>query len=54
MLWAEHDPLFPIAWADRLNDWFTAAELRIVPNSGHFLPLEAPDAFARAVLERLQ
>ncbi|MDO5082817.1 MAG: alpha/beta hydrolase [Arachnia propionica] len=31
----------------------TDAELRVIPNAGHLLPLEQPDAAARAVLEFL-
>lgn len=55
MLWPTDDPLFPIAWADRLDEHFTDAVLTPVPGSGHFVPIEAPEAFAaavRALLER--
>jgi pimeloyl-ACP methyl ester carboxylesterase len=48
MLWGEHD-LFPVAWSDRLDDWFTAVELRVLPGTDHFLPLEAPAAVAAAI-----
>jgi pimeloyl-ACP methyl ester carboxylesterase len=48
MLWGEHD-LFPVAWSDRLDDWFTEVELRVLPGCGHFLPLEAPAAVAAAI-----
>ena len=49
VLWPEHDPLFPRAWADRLDEWFAAAELRHVDGIGHFCPVEAPDVMAAAI-----
>jgi pimeloyl-ACP methyl ester carboxylesterase len=52
-LWPDSDPLFPTAWSDRLDDHFEAAELRVLRGVGHFVPLEAPDAVARAVRELL-
>jgi pimeloyl-ACP methyl ester carboxylesterase len=48
-LWPAHDPLFPAAWADRLDEFFTDVTLTPLPDSGHFVPLEAPDAFAAAI-----
>ncbi len=53
VLWPEHDPLFPRTWADRVGQWFSDAEVRPLDGVGHFVPLEAPDAFAGALLERL-
>jgi pimeloyl-ACP methyl ester carboxylesterase len=53
VLWPEHDPLFPFAWADRLGEFFTDVNLRQMPGVGHFSPLEAPDAVAAAVRQRL-
>ncbi len=52
VLWPQHDPLFPRAWSDRLAEFFTSADLRRVDGAGHFMPLEAPDTFASAILER--
>jgi pimeloyl-ACP methyl ester carboxylesterase len=52
VLWPEHDPLFPRSWSDRLAEFFTSADLRGVDGAGHFVPLEAPAAFASATLER--
>jgi len=49
MLWPEADPLFPPAWSDAVGDWFTDVRLVPVPGCGHFVPLEAPEAFAAAV-----
>jgi pimeloyl-ACP methyl ester carboxylesterase len=51
VLWGDGDPLFPVAWADAVPESFTNAELRILAGAGHFLPLEAPDAFAAAIRE---
>lgn len=53
VLWPEHDPLFPPAWADRLGDWYADLALTPVPGCGHFVPLEAPETFATAVLRAL-
>jgi pimeloyl-ACP methyl ester carboxylesterase len=49
VLWPEHDPLFPTAWSDRLEDFFDQVRLRPLPSAGHFSPLEAPDAFAEEI-----
>jgi pimeloyl-ACP methyl ester carboxylesterase len=49
VLWPAHDPLFPAAWADRLDEFFADVTLSPLPDSGHFVPVEAPDAFAAAV-----
>ena len=51
VLWPEHDPLFPREWSDRVDDWFSNVQVRPVDGVGHFTPLEAPEAFAAAVLE---
>ena len=53
VLWPEHDPLFPRAWSDRLEQFFTDVELRPLDGVGHFAPLEAPDTFAAAIEERV-
>ena len=52
VLWPEHDPLFPRAWSDRVGEYFADVEVRPLDGVGHFTPLEAPRAFADAVLER--
>jgi pimeloyl-ACP methyl ester carboxylesterase len=53
VLWPEHDPLFPAAWADRLGEFFADVAVERLPDAGHFTPLEAPDAFAAAIERRL-
>jgi pimeloyl-ACP methyl ester carboxylesterase len=49
VLWPAHDPLFPRAWGDRLGEFFANVTVTDLPGSGHFVPLEAPEAFAAAV-----
>ena len=51
VLWPEHDPLFPRAWSDRLDEFFADVRLRHLDGAGHFSPLEQPEEFAAAVLE---
>lgn len=50
VLWPEQDPLFPVAWGDRTGSFFSRATLRTVPAAGHFLPVEAPDTLAAAII----
>jgi pimeloyl-ACP methyl ester carboxylesterase len=52
VLWQDGDPLFPRAWADRLERFFSDFELRPLDGVGHFTPLEAPQAFAAAISAR--
>ena len=53
VLWPEHDPLFPSAWSDRLDAFFSDVTLEHLAGAGHFSPLEAPAAFAEAIGRRL-
>ncbi|MEV6303661.1 alpha/beta hydrolase [Actinoplanes sp. NPDC051861] len=48
VLWPDHDPLFPAAWSDRLDQFFAHVRLQHI-DSGHFLPLERPRDFAASV-----
>jgi pimeloyl-ACP methyl ester carboxylesterase len=50
VLWPEHDPLFPREWGDRVDEFFSAATVSDLPGAGHFSPLEAPDAWAAAIV----
>ena len=54
VLWPDQDPLFPRAWSDRLDDYFSDATLRFVDGAGHFAPLEYPDEFAEAIVAALE
>ena len=47
--WAEHDPLFPYAWTDRLGDTFTALDLALFADVGHFPHREDPDRAAQEI-----
>jgi pimeloyl-ACP methyl ester carboxylesterase len=40
--WAEHDPLFPYAWTDRLSETFAKLDLKMFPGVGHFPHREDP------------
>ncbi len=51
VLWPGHDPLFPVQWSDRIDEFFSAATVRPLPDAGHFSPLEAPAEFAAAIAE---
>ncbi|HXG42802.1 MAG TPA: alpha/beta hydrolase [Dehalococcoidia bacterium] len=43
VLWAEADPILPVAWSDRLGDYFSRLTLKRVPQAGHFLMRERPE-----------
>jgi pimeloyl-ACP methyl ester carboxylesterase len=49
VLWPGRDPLFPVQWSDRLEEFFDQVRLRILPSAGHFTPLEAPGEFAAEI-----
>jgi len=47
--WAEHDPLFPYAWTDRLGETFADLDLAPFPNVGHFPHREDPIGASREI-----
>ena len=47
--WAEHDPLFPYSWTDRLSETFTDLDLAMLPGVGHFAHREDPDGSAAEI-----
>ncbi len=51
VLWAENDPVFPVAWSDHLPDFFPNLTLRTVPNCGHFVQREQPELVNREIAE---
>lgn len=53
VLWPEFDPLFPRAWSDRLDEFFSDVTVRPVDGAGHFTPLECPVEFADAIHDAL-
>jgi len=50
VLWPSHDPLFPVEWSDRIDDFFSAARLIRLEGAGHFTPRERPGDFAAAII----
>jgi pimeloyl-ACP methyl ester carboxylesterase len=47
--WAEHDPLFPFAWTDRLGETFADLDLAMFPGVGHFPHREDPERAAAEI-----
>lgn len=47
--WAEHDPLFPYAWTDRLGETFSNLDLAMFPGVGHFPHREYPDRASQEI-----
>jgi len=47
--WAEHDPLFPYAWTDRMAETFKNLDLAMFTGVGHFPHREAPDRAASEI-----
>lgn len=47
--WAEHDPIFPYVWTDRLAETFSDLDLACFPGVGHFPHREDPDRAAQEI-----
>jgi pimeloyl-ACP methyl ester carboxylesterase len=47
--WAEHDAIFPLAWADRLEAYFSDLDFAPFPGVGHFPHREDPDGAAAQI-----
>ena len=47
--WAEHDPLFPYAWTDRLGETFADLDLAMFAGVGHFPHREDPTRAAAEI-----
>ena len=47
--WAQHDPLFPYAWTDRLGETFSNLDLAMFSDVGHFPHREDPDRAASEI-----
>ena len=54
ILWGEEDPFHPPAIGERLNDAIASSALGLVPDCGHFLPVEAPDTIYPIISEYLR
>ncbi|MFD3402879.1 alpha/beta fold hydrolase [Kribbella sp. NPDC058693] len=50
VLWPEFDPLFPRAWSDRVDDFFSDVRVRYVDGVGHYAPLEYPEVLAEEIV----
>ncbi|MFD7156828.1 alpha/beta fold hydrolase [Kribbella sp. NPDC059898] len=50
VLWPEFDPLFPRAWSDRVDDYFSDLRVRPVDGVGHYAPLEYPEILAEEIV----
>jgi pimeloyl-ACP methyl ester carboxylesterase len=51
IVWGEDDRWLDRAVAERLEELIPGAELRLVPEAGHFAPEDAPAAVARELAE---
>jgi pimeloyl-ACP methyl ester carboxylesterase len=51
ILWGEEDRWLDSSVADRLRALIPGAELRLIPDAGHFSPEDGPAAVARELLE---
>ena len=47
--WAEHDPLFPYDWTDRMGETFSNLDLAMFSGVGHFPHREDPDHAAKEI-----
>jgi pimeloyl-ACP methyl ester carboxylesterase len=54
ILWGEDDPFHPVDVAERLNAAIASSALGLVPESGHFLPDEAPETIFPIIAEYLR
>ena len=53
IIWGEEDPFLEIAYGERLAREIPGATLTRVPGASHFVPADAPDAVADALLRLL-
>ena len=51
VLWGDSDAVLPIAWSDKLKDFFPNLTFRAVEKAGHFLMREKPDIVNDAIRE---
>ena len=55
VVWGEADPVIPVAWSDRLPEFFPQLRsFRRLPGVGHFVPWEAPEEVAATIFEALR
>jgi pimeloyl-ACP methyl ester carboxylesterase len=51
LLWGARDQFQPISSAERFKEEFPETQLRVIPDSDHFLPLEKGEEVARSLVE---
>jgi pimeloyl-ACP methyl ester carboxylesterase len=51
LIWGEQDSVTPLAQGHALKTWMPRAELVVIPQVGHIPHIEAPAAFAQALLQ---
>ena len=51
LVWAEQDQFQPLSTAERFRDEFPQSELKVIPDSDHFLPLEQPETVSNILIE---
>lgn len=54
LLWGEKDQFQPLSTAERFHQEYHQTELRVIPDSDHFLPLEKGPEVAQILLEFLR
>lgn len=50
VLWGEKDEVCPLSWGKKVASKIPGARLTVVPNTGHFVNMEAPERFAQEIL----
>jgi pimeloyl-ACP methyl ester carboxylesterase len=53
IVWGERDTVIPVAHAHATHDAIPGSHLRVLPDAGHFLPIEQPGWFTDVLLEFL-
>lgn len=53
VVWGEHDPFLPASIGQRLRSTIPGSTLEIIPDTRHFVPVEAPHRVASAVAQLL-
>lgn len=53
VVWGEHDPYLPAAYAARQRELFPSADVHVLPASGHWPFADAPETVERLLVEHL-
>lgn len=51
LIWSEKDQQMPLKYAERLQHEIAGSQLVTIPNAGHMLLIDAPDAVANALVD---